>query len=385
VVTSNSLRLFSAEEPSWLEYLAQVRHDFFHTAEYHSLAQIREGGKAWLAVYGDADKFVAWPYLLQEIKIDGTALGFCDATCVYGYSGPLTHNCSEDKEFLTRMWAALVDVWRSQRVVSVFSRFHPVLQNQQWVSACTGHNALGVQGGLYAQGCIVVVPLAGPPADPWKGYKPHLRRDLNRCMRGALLSTPDPEWANLDEFIRLYHLTMARNHASQFYFFDRKYFQALRQRLGTHGSLMITRLGEHVAAAALLIEYFGIVHLHLLASDDRFANLSPSKLTIHDAANWARSRGNQLLVLGGGRAARDDDSLFRFKARFSETHYPFCTGRWILDRSTYQFLAEQRGRRDNDLTADQYFPAYRVPMAEKELPPPSRVKSHDGVLKVQTV
>lgn len=64
---------------------------------------------------------------------------------------------------------------------------------------------------------------------------------------------------------------------------------------------MLTKSGKELAAAALLIEYDGIVTLHLMASDERFSPLSPSKLTIHDAAVWAKSRGHRLLVLGGGR------------------------------------------------------------------------------------
>jgi len=372
IVVSKSVQLFNAKAPCWPEYLARARHDFFHTAGYHSFSQANEGGTAWLAVYGDADKFVAWPYLLQEITaLDTCGRGLYDVTSVYGYSGPVAHNCSEDEEFLVHAWAALVDTWRSQGVVSVFTRFHPLFESQQWASTCARHNPQGVQGGPCTQGRVVVVELARPRADVWNGYKPKLRRDLNRCMRRGLVSTPDPEWANLDEFIRLYHLTMARNHASRFYFFEKEYFQGLKQRLGPHGSLMITRLGEQIAAAALLVEYAGIVHLHLLGSDDRFANLAPSKLTIHDAVNWAKSRGNQQFLLGGGRAGREGDSLFRFKARFSDIHYTFCTGRWILDRSAYEFLAEQQRKGGNLLSADQtveaYFPVYRAPRADREL------------------
>jgi hypothetical protein len=108
--------------------------------------------------------------------------------------------------------------------------------------------------------------------------------------------------------------------------------------------------------------------VHLLATDNGFGNLSPSKLIIHESQKWARERGNRLLHLGGGRGSRNDDSLFQFKALFSGLSYPFFTGRWILNQEAYDFLTLERNKRhERRLTweaASSYFPAYRAPLPE---------------------
>jgi hypothetical protein len=166
---------------------------------------------------------------------------------------------------------------------------------------------------------------------------------------------------------------MERNHAASFYFFTREYFRTLQESLGPYGSLIVTRQGDDVVATALLIEYRGIVNVHLLANDEHCSTLGPSKLTVHDAVVWAKSRGNRLLVLGGGRGSRDDDSLFRFKALFSRMTFPFSTGRWILDPPAYELLIQEWKKRSRVTPHEElltgHFPLYRAPFRDCELLP----------------
>jgi hypothetical protein len=279
---------------------------------------------------------------------------------VYGYPGPLVHNCEGDDGFLTRSWEAVVDAWRAQGAISAFTRFHPILNNVQAVSSLLPSPELNVRGGPFAQGRTVAIDLTKSEADIWEGYKRNVRQALRRCEREGLVTTSDPEWKYLDDFVRLYHKTMQRNQAVSFYFFSKDYFAGLRQALGSRGSLMITRLGDEVIAGGLLMECNGIVNLHLLAADDRFGNVSPSKMVINESQLWARRRGNRLLHLGGGRGSRNDDPLFRFKTLFSEACFPFYTGRWVLDQAAYDFLSRER-QRENEKLTHSYFPSYRAP------------------------
>jgi hypothetical protein len=312
-------------------------------------------------MYGSKEKFVAWPYLLRNIEsADDSDAKLRDVTSVYGYPGPLVHNCERDDEFLTRSWEAVVDAWRSQGAISAFTRFHPILNNVQAVSSLLPSPELNVRGGPFAQGRTVVIDLLKSEAEVWEGYKRNVRSALRRCASAGLVTESDPDWRYLDDFVRLYYKTMQRNQAVSFYFFSKDYFGDLRKALGSRGSLMITKQGDEVIAGGLLMECNGIVNLHLLAADDRFGNLSPSKMVINESQLWARRRGNRLLHLGGGRGSRNDDPLFRFKTLFSEDCYPFYTGRWILDQAAYDFLSQER-RRENEKLTHSYFPTYRAP------------------------
>ena len=134
-----------------------------------------------------------------------------------------------------------------------------------------------------------------------------------------------------------------------------------------------------VGAALLLIEYNGIVSVHIAASNDRCSALSPNKWLFHEAQVWARARGNKFLHIGGGRGSRDDDPLFRFKAMFSSTYLPFYTGRWVLNAEAYDFLTAERQRQaemqGDSCLAPTFFPIYRAPIITASISKPPGANS----------
>jgi sugar O-acyltransferase (sialic acid O-acetyltransferase NeuD family) len=364
-----SLLLIPSTNGEWNTYIGRSAHDFFHTSQYHSLSETCESRKAWLAVYGTVDKFVAWPYLLQDVdRLEGIEAGeLRDVTSVYGYTGPLLFGCQQDEPFLASAWETMVEAWRSQSVVSVFTRFHPLLGNHQWPRGANGEKTTQPMDDNCG-GKTVVIDLSGSEAETWNSYNRHLRQTLRRLLSLGVEVTPDPDWRHLNDFIRIYYSTMRRNNAAPFYLFPHQNLCKLKEALGSHGSLMVARYADEVIAAALLIEYAGIVTLFLLATHDRFTAMSPGKMVIHAAQTWARARGNRVFHLGGGRSSRNDDTLFRFKSWFSKRSYPFYVGHWILDQEVYHVLATARQKQAKRLsrgTDQTYFPAYRAPFEMK--------------------
>jgi len=367
VHSSKSLKLLPPTSGEWCAYLGRTQHDFFHKAEFHQVAEDFGTGQAWLAIYGSGNKFMAWPYLLQDIKgfESATRRDFHDITSVYGYAGPVVCGCEGDEAFLVSAWNAMQETWRSQNVVSVFTRFHPVLGNHRWLPSLR-NNTAGVEfaNETSADGKTIAIDLLRSQDETWIGYKRQLRQTLRRLLSFDMVTIFDPEWRYLDDFVRIYYSTMKRTNAACSDLFPGQYFRQLKSALGSHGSLVVVRYTDQTVAVALLIEYAGLVNVHLLATDDRFVQLSPSKLLIHGVQAWARGRGNRVLHLGGGRGSRTDDSLFRFKALFSDVFYPFYTGRWILDEETYDILRVDRKKQVERLgftKSESYFPAHRAP------------------------
>jgi sugar O-acyltransferase (sialic acid O-acetyltransferase NeuD family) len=363
------IRLIGADSTEWDEYAKRGAHDFFHTAGYHRLTEDFGGGKAWLAVCGDGERFVAWPMIfhnLDNLHLDGSD-ALRDVTAVYGYTGPIACGCENNSSFLSAAWQAIRELWRSHHVVSAFTRFHPLFANYRYLPRLRDDRKQVefVHDG-YAEGATVAIDLTRSAEEIWRSYSRQLHQALRRLIRQGVTVSADPQWTYLDEFVRMYHSTMKRNSAGEFYFFSHRYFVQLREALGQHGTLMVASCGEELAAASLLIEYGGIVNVHLLATEDSYLPLSPSKLLIHQAQVWARSRGNRFLHLGGGRGSRTDDPLFRFKSQFSDKSYPFYTGRWVLNRPVYDGLVAQGVQQKASPAASEasegFFPAYRAPL-----------------------
>ena len=329
-------------------------------------------GEAFLAIYGDRAKFVAWPYLLRPVSESAGLENstFTDVASVYGYPGPLACIGADDDEFLCRAWDAINDLWRRQQVVAVFTRFHPLLENHRWLQrlrtpapSISQHDCDDAQCGLMEAGQTVSIDLTLTDHENLRDYQKVLRQEIARSRRMGLLTTRDDDWKHLDDFISLYHCTMTRNRASSHYFFSAEDIRRLAAALAPHVHLIVTKLDDEVAAAGVFVEYRGTVQAHLAGSNEHMKSLSPLKVLLDDVRRWARERGNKVFHIGGGRAGKDD-SLFAFKARFSSRRHPFYVGRWILDPAAYHALCDQQQlyaqQAGLEAEVSDFFPRYRT-------------------------
>lgn len=354
----------------WDQWLGVTRHDLFHTAVYHAVEAKADSSVAYIAVYGTQEKFLALPYLLKPVfSCDGTAdPSLKEVTSVYGYSGPLACNCESDVDFRHQAWRAITRGWADQGAVSAFIRFHPIVGNASWSDAgcATMPNGAGPEGNIALLGKTVAIDLSAKADQIWFGYSRQIRQAVRKCAQSGLLVSEDRDWIYLEEFVAIYHKTMKRNNAGNFYFFSAEHLRSLKNAVGPHATLMAACDKGKLVSAAILFEYNGIVNLFLLATDDDYLELSPSKAVIHASQEWAKARGNRIFHLGGGRRGQSDDTLFQFKAAFSDRFFDFNVGRWILNQAAYDFLTEQRTNEASQFADKKidptYFPAYRAPL-----------------------
>jgi len=364
----SSVRLYTADDPAWDEWLRSARSDVFHTAGYHRYARGSGLGEPFLAVIGDRSRGLAWPYLLRPVDPGhaGAGVPVFDVTSVYGYPGPLAWGCSPGDAFLDEAWERLLDLWRSQGVASVFTRFHPLLDSAALIASLHGP-ALGDQpaAGVAFVGQTVSIDLTRPLEEIRAGYARGVRGNVDAIRHAGLVTTEDREWHELRTFTALYRDTMRRAGASRSYFFDEADFERLRVAWGDDLHLLVTRSAGAVAAAGLFTTRGDICQWYLAASDERFSTLAPSKLLIEDAAVWAAVRGLRVLHMGGGRGGRED-SLFWFKSRFSRVRHPFAIGRWVLDHEAYARLVERRraGLPAGAELDASFFPLYRAAVVD---------------------
>jgi len=366
------VQLLKPGDPAWDEQLEATPRDVYHTAGFHAYAEGSGEGEAGLLVAGDRDRWLAWPYLLRPVaQVDGLEdASAADVTSVYGYSGPLASGCVPGDEFLADAWREIAGVWREQGVVSAFTRFHPLLENAALIGRIPwGDSRADEPAPVAPLGRTISIDLTLADAAIRSGYSESLRRQIKNYRQVGQVTTHDESWDDLEAFTSLYHETMSRNEADEYYFWDVENFRRLRASLDGHVHLLVTRVGDVVGAAGLFTEYQGIVQEHLMAANEALASVSPYKVLIDDTAHWAKLRGNSVLHLGGGRGARED-SLFEFKRRFSPRRHEFFTGRWILDRARYDELVEARSAAvgPGKTLSPGYFPRYRAQAVDAQGP-----------------
>ncbi len=347
------LVLGCAQEREWTAVLSRVaQHDFYHLPAYHRLAEERGEGAAHLFAYQEGVHTIALPLLLRPIETrDGAAWN--DATSVYGYAGPLASHAAMPRRVVRAFQRALVNALTARRVVSVFSRLHPLMPHD---------GLLAGLGDCRPEGRTVSIDLTLPPDAQWAEYRGSLKTRINKLRRAGLVCRRDDDLRHLPEFIDIYYQTMRRVNAHRSYFFEPDYFRRLADGLGPALHLFLVTLDDVVVAGGLFTMFDGIVQYHLGGTSDGFLKLGPVSLLFDTVRLWAHAAGARVVHLGGGVGSRKD-SLLHFKAGFSNRRHVFPTWRWVVEPHAYRELCDRIARRNLDhglrWAFPDYFPQYR--------------------------
>jgi hypothetical protein len=208
----------------WLEVLGHAfQYDFYHLPQYHALAEELKEDKAHLFLYREGDFFVTIPLLLRSIETvpchGHAGQGYWDATCVYGYAGPIASHPEIPAPVLRNFRAVLWKALQERNIVTVFSRLHPLIPQQRWLLAGLGE--------FIPIGQTVSIDLTLPLEVQRSQYRQNHKRDLNKLKRHGATCVRDPDRVYLNEFVDIYHENMHRVGASSAYFFAPTYFERL--------------------------------------------------------------------------------------------------------------------------------------------------------------
>jgi hypothetical protein len=342
--------LRTTDDAAWREALSEVaEHDFHHMAGYHRVAEQRGEGSAALFVYRSAGHTIALPLLLRAVDSTDPG-GPRDATSVYGYAGPVASHREIPVAVIDSFQRALREELERRHVVAVFSRLHPLIDQRELLAGL---------GEIRSIGLTVSVDLEQSLDEQWAGYSKKCRRIIRRAVDAGVVCTPDYAGVHRGEWAAMYAATMERVGAASTYRYDEGYFDLLLTELGSVLHLFVASIGSTVVAAGLYSLCRGITQAHLGAFRAEYAAISPVRLLDDTARRWAAASGARVFHLGGGVGGRED-SLFQYKAGFSDRRHEFATWQWVVDENTYDRLCRERDGQAGSREVDSaYFPAYR--------------------------
>jgi hypothetical protein len=352
--------LRSEEHAEWTEVLNRsFQSDFYHTAEYHALAEDMGEGRACLYAYLTGDYLIAVPLLLRRIDEAPchakAGRGWWDATSVYGYAGPIASHPDIPAWVLRGFQACLCEELARQRVVAVFTRLHPLIPQLAWLTDLGEYKPIGP---------TVSIDLTLPAQTQRSQYRSNHKRDLNKLSRLGVKGFRDEDFGFLNEFINTYYENMQRLNASDIYFFDYTYFEKLISMSNAKVHLFVCLLDGEVICGGLFFSHNGIVQYHLGGTRNEALRLSPMKILLDTVRLWANDQQAHVFHLGGGVGAKED-ALFHFKAGFSDQRHEFAVWRWRVLPEVYDELCEEKAQwaahHGLDAVSPEFFPAYRCP------------------------
>ncbi|MEJ6981348.1 GNAT family N-acetyltransferase [Pedobacter sp. P351] len=331
------------QQIKWREYIAKsLQYDFYHTWSYHS---IDKTGDPLLIVYEENNLFIAIPLIKRKIKNSDCF----DLTSVYGYTGPISNIKFEeiDESFLKNFQTEFLKFLKDGQYVSVFSRLNPFF-NQKVV--------LENFGGLYSNGNTVVIDLRISYKQQIQNYSSSHSRSNNKLRSMGCTVKEASSSEDIRVFASMYKENMDRIGASSFYYFNDAYFKTILKSTEYQSKLIMAYDGDQAMAGMIITCINGIIQAHLLSTRTEFLHLSPAKLLIDNASIIGRDLNMKYYHLGGGVGFKKD-SLFKWKAGFSNLHLPYYSWRYVVDEKVYNSLSANEGIK-NAHEID-FFPLYR--------------------------
>ncbi|WP_420600859.1 GNAT family N-acetyltransferase [Flagellimonas sp.] len=337
------------DKEQWDSLVGSIEHsDFYHTYNYHELSR-KDNERPVLIKYTEQDTIIAIPLLSRRVF----ETDYYDLTSVYGYPGPIGSNISktfDNTKFKKELGAFL----HSKKVVSVFSRLNPFINQQEAILKNVGFIA--------DHGKVVNIDLTQKLEIQRQQYNKRLKTYINKSRRLCTLSNATTQ-EEIQLFIEMYYENMHRVNAKRDYFFDKAYFDNLLGSNDFEAEILLTSFNENkeVIAGALFVKKNNIVQYHLSGAREKYLFLNPVKLMIDEMRIKATKEGFTYFNLGGGVNTKED-SLFHFKSNFSKDFKTFKLWKYIIDEEAYCDLVRKTGKdcriEDNALKVD-FFPYYR--------------------------
>jgi len=316
----------------WRHILSLVKtYDFYHTLSYH---QLEKSGEPRLLVFREKDNVMALPLVVR--KINGTQ--WFDATSVYGYAGWI---CSHQNMNIPEAPEILREYFVKEKIISVFSRIHPIIENADSFPA----------GTVERLNLTLGINLKEQPAVQWRHYSRSVRRSINKSRKSGIRVRMGKSPADVALFSKIYTDAMLRLNAPEHLLFPTGNFESLIQSNDFDAFILFAELSGKTIGGAIFVSCNEFMEYHLGAMVHSYKHYSPLKLLIDEARLIGNEKKMSVLHLGGGYGG-ENDNLYVFKQRMSSLTYTFKVWKWIINEEIYKNLSSGKN-------PTNYFPCYR--------------------------
>lgn len=337
------------DKDEWNEIVKSFpNYDVYYLWQYVVAFQLHGDGIPWLIYFENGKNRAINVVMKRDIAEVEYFSGeveknkYFDFSTPYGYGGFIFEG--KDTSVLDEEYNQFC---KKNNIVCEFVRFHPILnnvknlENMYLVLDCGNTVCIDLQ-------CDILSNCS--------------KENRNR-IRKAKQEGLEVYWSRdeklIDEFIEIYESTMDRDHASNYYYFKRDFYESILKDLKYNAMFFYTVLKGEIIAVTIIMMCNKMMHYHLSASRGEYRNLAPSNLLLYEVASFGKEHGFEKFHLGGGVGAQRDN-LYKFKKKFYKGEdLNFFVGKKIFDESSYQMLVDLRYKATSKKIRDGYFPVYR--------------------------
>lgn len=295
--------------------------DIYYSKEYLSL-YLKEDEEIFEFEYKE-DDFIFYNIAIKKpiLRIGNQIIsdGYFDIETAYGYGGFYVN--TENNIFLKSAFEKYIQKCLEENVIAEFIRFHTFNNFPLKDSKFLNMN-------IYDRD-VVYIDLALSKDERWKNYSSNTRNILRKCNKELVFQKSN----NLDKFVELYEKTMKKNNATEFYYFSNEYYEQLVNNKNIE-LYEIQKDGEVISSVFFMFsDEFG--HYHLSANSYDMRQFNANYFMLDNIFEIAKEKRKKFFILGGGTTSIKDDSLLKFKQKFSPLSKPFYISGKIYNHEMY--------------------------------------------------
>lgn len=343
-MTYNVYRVNEKDEFFTKELLSNFNTDIYHTKEWINSCDLNEQEEIFCLLITNQNEKAFFPLIKRMIK----DTDYFDLFTPYGYGG-VSFSLNSSVNFKLNSLEFLKDYLIETNCISVFLRLHPLLNSE-----------LNKSPFYFDNGVTLSVDLKRDYFDIQKEYSSGHKYDLKKSSKNSeLFLFDDQDFIYYKDFINIYIETMKYLSASDFYFFNEKYFLNLKERLGNKLKLVVVKQNSTVIGASLFLLHKNIIQYHLSGTSKEGRKYQPSKIILDYIIKWGIENNYSVLHLGGG-VGGNLDALYKFKKGFSSNDIRFSTIRMVVNETIYKELSLKSGFSIEEISnLSDFFPIYR--------------------------
>ena len=268
-----TFEIFDSTNPKWSEIFLNFdieEQDVFYSAEYAqaSKATIDSHHRVLCASQQTDTSSFLYPFIqrdINQIVPEGIAQGWFDVVSLYGRGGIVgSYKNSSD---LLKFHDEFTYYARENQIVCGFDRLHPILEN---------HRIAPKNSKVFNVGNFVVIDLRPTIDDIFATFKHRQRKAIRKAINNNITTFDESDLTHLDHFLEIYHSTLSRQNALDYYYFEKQFYQTLMQLGQDSFKFFYASLDNNIISCELVLyggkychSFFGgtlkeFLHLHIL-------------------------------------------------------------------------------------------------------------------------
>lgn len=325
-----------------------MNKDIYFSYSYAKLNETIENGTAKIFEINNENGYLTHTFIQREIPYTIDGIKYYDLITPYGYGGPIIHEANNKLALINDFKNDFSLFCQENNIISEFVRFHPLYQNNI--------DFQSVYNSTYLRNTIGTNLIDFE--DPFQTeFSKSTRKTIRKILRDHEISYYiDDKVESLEDFKEIYYSTMDRNNASDFYYFDDKYFNTLIDNFLDKFITVNVLLKDKKIAMGLYFISEGNIHVHLSGTLTDYLDYSPAYILKYATVEWGKNQGYRVIHYGGGTSSDANDSLYKFKKKFGkETEFEFYIGKKVWNNDKYLKICKEANTSPNS----NFFPAYR--------------------------